>query len=130
MTVFGGLQVDARGHLANWMVPGNMARGMGSAMDLVAGAKRVIVAMVHSARGAPTIVAECTLPPTATRRMSLIVTELAVIEPPDAGPVLRERAPGRTVGELRAATQAPLIVPEAVPEMDLDPRRAASGPAT
>lgn len=79
MTVLGGLQVDERGYLANWMVPGKMVPGMGGAMDLVAGARRVIVA------GEAKIVPECTLPLTAARRISLIVTELAVIEPTDAG---------------------------------------------
>jgi acetate CoA/acetoacetate CoA-transferase beta subunit len=117
MTVLGGLEVDARGYLANWMVPGKMVPGMGGAMDLVTGAKRVVVAMQHSARGASKIVPECTLPLTALRRVSLIVTELAVIEPTDDGLVLRERAPGVDVETILAATAAPLIVPQDVPEM-------------
>jgi acetate CoA/acetoacetate CoA-transferase beta subunit len=117
MTVLGGLQVDARGYLANWMVPGKMVPGMGGAMDLVAGAKRVIVAMVHSAKGAPKIVPECTLPLTATRRVSLIVTEMAVIEPTESGLVLRERGPGVTIDDIVAATSAALIINEPVPEM-------------
>jgi acetate CoA/acetoacetate CoA-transferase beta subunit len=119
MTVLGGLQVDARGYLANWMVPGQMVPGMGGAMDLVAGAKRVIVAMVHSARGAAKIVPVCTLPLTATRRVSLIVTEMAVIEPTEAGLVLRERGPGVTVEEIIAATGAELLIPTPPPEMTL-----------
>lgn len=119
MTVLGGLQVDERGYLANWMVPGKMVPGMGGAMDLVAGAQRVIVAMVHAARGEAKIVPECTLPLTAARRVSLVVTELAVIEPTDAGLVLRERGPGVEVEDIVAATTARLIVPEAVPEMTL-----------
>jgi len=119
MTVLGGLQVDARGYLANWMVPGKMAPGMGGAMDLVAGAKRVVVAMVHAAKGAPKIVPECTLPLTALRRVNLIVTEMAVIEPTEAGLVLRERGPGVAVEAVRAATTAPLIVEGEVPEMAL-----------
>ena len=119
MTVLGGLQVDERGYLANWMVPGKMVPGMGGAMDLVAGARRVIVAMVHAAKGEAKIVPECTLPLTATRRVSLIVTELAVIEPTEAGLVLRERGPGVSVEEILAATGARLIVPDAVPEMVL-----------
>ena len=119
MTVLGGLQVDERGYLANWMVPGKMVPGMGGAMDLVAGAQRVIVAMMHAARGEPKIVPECTLPLTAARRVSLIVTELAVIEPTDAGLVLRERGPGVAVEDIVEATAARLIVPDAVPEMAL-----------
>ncbi|MEL6767698.1 MAG: 3-oxoacid CoA-transferase subunit B [Pseudomonadota bacterium] len=117
MTVLGGLQVDERGYLANWTVPGKMVPGMGGAMDLVAGAKRVIVAMVHSQKGVPKIVPECTLPLTAMRRVSLIVTEMAVIEPTEAGLVLRERAPGVSVDDILAATGAALTVPDDVPEM-------------
>lgn len=119
MTVLGGLQVDERGYLANWMVPGRMVPGMGGAMDLVAGAKRVIVAMVHTQKGQPKIVPECTLPLTAERRISLIVTELAVIEPTEAGLVLRELAPGVTAEDVVAATDAALIVEDALPEMTL-----------
>ncbi|MBL3569215.1 3-oxoacid CoA-transferase subunit B [Rhodovulum sp. BSW8] len=119
MTVLGGLQVDEKGHLANWMVPGKMVPGMGGAMDLVTGARRVIVAMVHAAKGDPKIVPECTLPLTALRRVSLIVTEMAVIEPTDEGLVLRERGPGVAVEDIVAATAARLIVPDEVPEMVL-----------
>jgi acetate CoA/acetoacetate CoA-transferase beta subunit len=121
MTVLGGLQVDARGRLANWMVPGKLVPGMGGAMDLVAGAKRVIVAMQHAARGESKIVPELTLPPTASRRVTLVVTDLAVLEPTEAGLVLRERAPGVTVAAVLAATAAALIVPDHVPEMALRP---------
>jgi acetate CoA/acetoacetate CoA-transferase beta subunit len=121
MTVLGGLQVDEKGHLANWMVPGRMVPGMGGAMDLVAGAKRVIVAMVHTAKGAPKIVPECTLPLTALRRVSLIVTEMAVIEPTEDGLVLRERGPGIGTEEIVAATAARLHIPGTVPEMALAP---------
>ena len=119
MTVLGGLQVDAQGRLANWMIPGKMVPGMGGAMDLVTGAKRVIVAMVHASRGAPKIVPECTLPLTSERRVSLVVTEMAVIEPTEAGLVLRERGPGASVEDIRAATAAELIVEGEVPEMAL-----------
>ncbi|PTW40310.1 3-oxoacid CoA-transferase subunit B [Rhodovulum kholense] len=119
MTVLGGLQVDEKGHLANWMVPGKMVPGMGGAMDLVSGARRVIVAMVHAAKGDPKIVPECTLPLTALRRVSLIVTEMAVIEPTDEGLALRERGPGVAVDDILAATAARLIVPDEVPEMVL-----------
>ena len=117
VTVLGGLQVDEAGHLANWMVPGVMVPGMGGAMDLVTGAKRVIVAMTHTARGAPKLVKECTLPITSNRRVDLIVTELAVIEPTEDGLLLRETAPGVTVEQVLNATAAHLIVPEDVLRM-------------
>jgi len=119
MTVLGGLQVDAQGRLANWMVPGKLVPGMGGAMDLVVGAKRVIVAMQHAAKGQPKIVERLSLPPTAARRVSLIVTELAVIEPTDAGLVLRERAPGVCVEEIVAATGARLIFESETPQMPI-----------
>ncbi len=121
MTVLGGLEVDERGYLANWMVPGKMVPGMGGAMDLVAGARKVVVAMIHSAKGAPKIVPRCTLPLTAARRISLIVTEMAVIEPTDEGLALRERGPGVSVEAILAATSARLIVGADVPEMALAP---------
>ena len=120
MTVLGGLEVDERGYLANWMVPGKMVPGMGGAMDLVAGAKKVVVAMVHTAKGSHKIVPRCSLPITAARRVSLIVTEMAVIEPTDRGLVLRERAPGVSVREIRDATGADLIVDGDPPEMTLN----------
>lgn len=118
VTVLGGLEVDEAGQLANWMVPGRMVPGMGGAMDLVTGARRVIVAMTHTAKGAPKIVPKCTLPLTSSRRVDLIVTELAVIEPTDAGLALREIAPNVTVEQVRAATAAQLLVPDRVPVMN------------
>lgn len=117
VTVLGGLQVDERGHLANWTVPGKMVPGMGGAMDLVGGAKRVIVAMTHTAKGQPKIVRSCSLPLTSLRRVDLIVTELAVIMPTDAGLELKELAPGVKREQVIAATEARLIAPERVPEM-------------
>jgi acetate CoA/acetoacetate CoA-transferase beta subunit len=119
MTVLGGLEVDEQGRLANWMVPGKMVPGMGGAMDLVTGARRVVVAMVHAAKGEPKIVPNCTLPLTSIRRVSLIVTEMAVIEPTEAGLILRERGPGCSVDAILKATAAKLIVEAEPPEMRL-----------
>lgn len=119
MTVLGGLQVDELGHLANWKVPGQMVPGMGGAMDLVTGAARVVVAMQHMARTHSKIVPRCTLPLTAQRRVDLIVTELAVLQPTQDGLVLRERAPGIAVATVLDCTAARLIVPAQVPEMAL-----------
>ena len=119
MTVLGGLQVDAGGHLANWMIPGKMVPGMGGAMDLVTGAKRVIVAMQHTAKGKPKIMKKCTLPLTSARPVDLVVTELAVIGFPEGRATLLETAPGVTVGQVREATEAELAVPGRVPQMAL-----------
>jgi acetate CoA/acetoacetate CoA-transferase beta subunit len=119
MTVLGGLQVDAAGRLANWMVPGKLVPGMGGAMDLVTGARRVVVAMQHVARGEPKIVRELTLPPTADRPVSLVVTDMAVIEPTEHGLLLRERAPGVSVEAIVAVTAADLLILDEVPEMPL-----------
>src|SRR6202162_5349000 len=119
VTVLGGLQVDAKGHLANWMIPGKMVPGMGGAMDLVTGAKRVIVAMQHAAKGKSKIVQKCTLPLTSARPVDLVVTDLAVIGFPGGRMTLLETAPGVRVAEVTAATEAEFSVPDNVPEMKI-----------
>jgi acetate CoA/acetoacetate CoA-transferase beta subunit len=119
LTVLGGLQVDQSGLLANWTIPGKMVPGMGGAMDLVCGAKRVIVAMQHTAKSASKIVKTCSLPITATRPVDLVVTELAVIAFPDGRATLLETAPGVSVEQVVDATAAPLVVEAPVTEMPL-----------
>ncbi|TMH37746.1 MAG: CoA transferase subunit B [Betaproteobacteria bacterium] len=119
MTVLGALQVDAQGRLANWMIPGKMVPGMGGAMDLVTGARRVVVAMQHTAKGKPKIVTRCTLPLTSVRPVSLVVTEMAVISFADGAATLIETAPDVSVEQVLAATEAELRVPSRVTQMQL-----------
>jgi acetate CoA/acetoacetate CoA-transferase beta subunit len=119
ITVLGALQVDAHGLLANWMIPGKMVPGMGGAMDLVTGAKRVIIAMQHTAKGKPKIVKKCSLPLTSARPVDLVVSELAVIEFAGGRATLVETGPGVSVEQVIAATEAQLQIPDKVPQMRL-----------
>jgi len=119
VTGLGGLQVDAQGRLANWMIPGKTVPGMGGAMDLVTGAKRVIVAMQHTAKGKPKIVPTCTLPLTAAKPVNLVVTEMAVIEFRGGRAMLLEAAPEVSGAEVLAATPISLEVNDHVPKMAL-----------
>ena len=120
VAVLGGLQVSARGDLANWFVPERGGGSVGGAMDLAVGARKLIVAMAHRTRdSAPRIVPECDYPLTAARCVDVIVTDLAVIDVAANGLTLRETAPGVSAAEVAAATAAPLAVPAHVPEMRL-----------
>lgn len=110
VTILGALQVDEKGNLANWMVPGKRVPGMGGAMDLVVGARKVIVAMEHTVKGAHKIMASCTFPLTAVGVVNQIVTEMGVMDMTEAGIVLKEIAPGLTVEDVQAATDARLII--------------------
>lgn len=109
-TVLGALEVDEKGNLANFMVPGKMVPGMGGAMDLVSGAKKVIIAMLHTAKGTPKILKQCQLPLTAIGKVKLIVTEMGVMEVTPTGLVLKEIAPGVDIEDILRGTEADLII--------------------
>ena len=111
-TVLGALQVDEEGNLANWMIPGKLVPGMGGAMDLVGGAKKVIVAMTHTAKGEIKILKRCNLPLTGAKKVSKIITEMAVIEVTEKGLLLTEYNPEYTIEQIQDATEAKLIISE------------------
>ncbi len=120
ITVLGALQVDGHGNLANWKIPGKLVPGMGGAMDLVTGAKKVIVAMEHCDKfGNPKILKDCTLPLTAKGKVSLIVTDMAVLEVSPNGLILKEIAEGCIIEDVIKATEAELIIPDKVPYIKL-----------
>ena len=116
-TVLGSLQVDEKGNIANWIIPGKMVPGMGGAMDLVVGAKRVIVAMEHTNKGKHKILKECTLPLTAKGQVNMIVTEMGVMDVTPEGLVLKEYNPEFTVEQIQEATEAKLIIADDLKEM-------------
>lgn len=110
LTVLGALQVDEEGNIANYMIPGKMVPGMGGAMDLISGAKKVIVAMEHTAKGNPKILKKCSLPLTAAHQVDMIITEMCVLAVTEKGLLLKERNPDFTIEDIQAVTDAPLLV--------------------
>lgn len=118
-TVLGALEVDGQGNLSNWIIPGKLVPGMGGAMDLVTGAKKVIVATVHTAKGSPKILKKCKLPFTACNVVDMIVSELGVMEVTDKGLVLKEIHPQISVEEIKSLTESELIIDENIKKMEI-----------
>jgi 3-oxoacid CoA-transferase subunit B len=120
LTILGAMEVSENGDIANWKIPGRMVKGMGGAMDLVASAENIIVAMMHTNKaGESKLLKECSLPLTGVRCVKKVVTNLAVLEITDKGFKLLERAPGVTVEEIKKATEGNLIIEGTIPEMDV-----------
>lgn len=119
VTILGALEVDEEGNLANWIIPGKMVPGMGGAMDLVVGAKKVIIAMEHTAKGKPKILKKCTLPLTAEKVVDMIITEMGVFEVTDKGLLLKEIAPDVTIDDIKKVTEADFMVSDELKEMDV-----------
>ena len=119
LTVLGALQVDEKGNIANYMIPGKMVPGMGGAMDLISGARKVIVAMEHTAKGSVKILKHCTLPLTAANEVNLIVTEMGVMEVTEKGLVLKEINPEFSIEEVQAVTEPTLIIAEDLKNMEV-----------
>ena len=118
LTVLGAFEVDVEGNIASWMIPGKLVKGMGGAMDLVAGANNIIVTMMHASKdGESKLLERCTLPLTGRSCIRRVLTDLAYLEIEDRTFILRERAPGVSVDEIRAKTAGQLIVPNSIPEM-------------
>jgi acetate CoA/acetoacetate CoA-transferase beta subunit len=119
LTVLGALQVDEKGNIANYMIPGKMVPGMGGAMDLISGARKVIVAMEHTAKGSVKILKDCTLPLTAANEVNLIVTEMGVMEVTEKGLVLKEINPEFSIEDVQAVTEPTLIIAEDLKNMEV-----------
>jgi acetate CoA/acetoacetate CoA-transferase beta subunit len=124
VSILGALQVDKKGNLANWMIPGKKTPGMGGAMDLLVGAKRIILAMEHTAKGAHKILEKCTLPLTAAGQVDMIITEMGVMSITEEGIVLLEIHPEYTAKEVQAATGTKLIIAKDIKPMNMQPKFA------